>query len=345
MENQYRLYHSLLKPILLFVIVIAAFTESAGAVSKPVRLTYGSTGLGGTPYIFSSAISEAMKKGLPQGSSIMISSGGGYENLARLEKGDVEIAHQTTLSLFAGIRGEKPFTAPIKNARLLSGITPPTLNEFNFVIEKACPVDSFEDIRNKKYPLKLATRTLGVAGEVMTDHVFRAYGFSYDDVKKWGGSVVFTSSSGGYELLKDGRVEAFSASHTYPAAMMVDLCKDRGGKLKWLSIEDGKVLSKLEEEGMYKVVLPKGHYGPSFDKEIVSICGPEVIAVSANVPDDLVYTLIKAMCEGADLIRTSHPSVSDFSPENAYRWAAMFTKYVPFHPGAEKYFKEKGYIK
>jgi TRAP-type uncharacterized transport system substrate-binding protein len=93
------------------------------------------------------------------------------------------------------------------------------------------------------------------------------------------------------------------------------------------------------------VNLPRGHYGPAFDKEIVSICGPEVLAVNANVPDDIAYTMVKAICENAELIRSSHASVSSFSSENAYKWLVRFTKYVPLHPGAEKYFREKRYIK
>jgi TRAP transporter TAXI family solute receptor len=341
MRKQTRLSIPMLTGIIFFVI-LTAFVESP-AVAKPIKLTYGSTGMGSPPYIFSAAVAEAIKNGLPPGSSVMISSGEGFQNLARLESGDVEIAHQTTLTLFAGITGRKPFTSIVKNARLLSGITPPDLNEYHFVITKDCPINSFGEFLNKKYPLKLTTRTVGGVAEMMTDSVFRSYGFNYDDIKKWGGSVTFTAYSTCFELLKDGRVEAYSGNHTYPSALMTDMLRDR--KVKWFSIYDEKVLAKLEEAGMFKVNLPMGHYGPAFDKEIVSICGPEVLAVNANVPDDIAYTMVKAICENAELIRSSHASVSSFSSENAYKWLVRFTKYVPLHPGAEKYFREKRYIK
>lgn len=343
MKNQAKLGILVLMGIFIFLISVV-FIEST-AFAKTIKITYGSTGMGSPPYIFSVAVAEAIKNGLPPGSSVMISSGEGFQNLARLESGDVEIAHQTTITLFAGITGRKPFTSIIKNARLLSGITPPDLNEYHFVIEKDCPINSFSEFRSKKYPLKMTTRTVGGVAEIMTDSVFRSYGFSYDDIKKWGGSVTFTAYSTCFELLKDGRVEAYSGNHTYPSALMTDLLRDRGPKFKWFSTDDEKVLAKLEEVGMFKVILPKGHYGPAFEKEIVSICGPEVLAVNANVPDDIVYTTVKAICENAELIRKSHASVSSFSSENAYKWVVRFTKYVPLHPGAEKYFREKGYMK
>ncbi len=329
----------------IFFFAISGLLIKSTAFAKPVKLTYGSTGMGSPPYIFSAAVAEAIKNGLPPGSSVMISSGEGFQNLARLESGDVEIAHQTTITLFAGIGGRKPFTNIVKNARLLSGITPPDINEYHFVITKGCPINSFSEFPNKKYPLKLTTRTVGGVAEIMTDSVFRAYGFNYDDIKKWGGSVTFTAYSTCFELLKDGRVEAYSGNHTYPSALMTDMLRDRGPKFKWFSIDDEKVLAKLEEAGMFKVILPKGHYGAAFEKEIVSICGPEVLVVNANVPDDIVYTMVKAICENAELIRSSHASVSSFSSENAYKWLVRFTKYVPLHPGAEKYFREKRYIK
>lgn len=343
MRNKVKL--SALVLLTIFFLAMAGGLGKSTAFAKPVKMTYGSTGMGSPPYIFSAAIAEAIKKELPAGSSVMISSGEGFQNLARLESGDVEIAHQTTITLFAGIKGLKPFPNIVKNARLLSGITPPTLNEYHFVISKNCPINSFSEIRTKKYPLKLTTRTVGGVAEIMTDNVFRFYGFNYDDIKKWGGSVTFTAYSTCFELLKDGRVEAYSGNHTYPSALMTDLLRDRGGKMKWFSIDDENVLAKLEEAGMFKVVLPKGHYGPAFEKGIVSICGPEAIAVNANVPNELVYTMAKAICENAEFIRSSHASVSSFSPENAYKWLVRFTKYVPLHPGAEKYFREKGYIK
>ncbi len=317
--------------------------ESYG-LDKPIKLTFGAPGMGSAPYIFSAAVAEAIKKALPAGSSVMISSGGSFENLARLESGDIEAAHVTSIILSAGLHGRKPFNSAVKNIRILSGITPPTLNEFHFIVGKDVPVNSFNEIRDKKYPLKLVTRTVGVAGEIMTDSVFRAYGFNYDDIKKWGGTVTMAALSTGFELMKDGRVEAFGCSHTYPTALINDLIKDRGGRLKWFSIDDQSIFAKLEELGMPKVILPKGHY-TGLESEVSTICGPEIIAMNANVSNDVAYAMIKAICENSESIRASHGAVSTFTPEMAYKWALSFTKYVPLHPGVEKYFREKGYMK
>jgi uncharacterized protein len=336
---------SILLLVAVFLFVVFASEKKACASSQPLRLTFGASGMGSAPYIFGAAVVEAMKKGLPAGSSMMISSGGGYENLARLESGGIEMAHQTTITLFAGLKGDEPFKSVLKNARLLSGITPPDQNEFHFIMSKDVPINTYAEIREKKYPLNLVTRTVGVAGEIMTSSIFRLNGFSYDDIKKWGGKVIFAAYPTGFELLKDGRVEAFGCSHTYPSALMTDLLKDRGEKLKWLSVDDPSVLAKLEELGMFKAVFTKGHYGPAFDKEIVSICAPEVLVVNADVPDGVVYVAVKAMCENADLIRASHASVKSFSPENAYNWLVRFKKHIPLHPGAERYFKEMGFMK
>jgi uncharacterized protein len=65
-------------------------------------------------------------------------------------------------------------------------------------------------------------------------------------------------------------------------------------------------------------------------------------ACRSDLPDDLVYKLVKAMYsdEGLDYLGKVHPAGKGIKKENAARWAP-----IPLHPGAEKFFKEEGFLK
>ena len=64
------------------------------------------------------------------------------------------------------------------------------------------------------------------------------------------------------------------------------------------------------------------------------------VTVSAKMPDDLAYTLAKTLNDNSDRVRKIHGSLADYEPAQGYLYLG-----VPLHPGAERYYREKGYLK
>jgi TRAP-type uncharacterized transport system substrate-binding protein len=61
-----------------------------------------------------------------------------------------------------------------------------------------------------------------------------------------------------------------------------------------------------------------------------------------EMSDDLVYQMMKALYDHQKEKDAIHPQARQWSLENMFRGADYTTKYIPFHPGAIKYLKEKG---
>ena len=107
-----------------------------------------------------------------------------------------------------------------------------------------------------------------------------------------------------------------------------------------LDLEENVQKSLLSKYPYYiPVTITKQVYGLPYDVKVVGT--PNIVIVSSKLPYDLVYRMTKAFFEpaGLEMIRNSHPSARPLTLEKAAVAA------VPLHPGAEKFYREKGIIK
>ena len=94
-----------------------------------------------------------------------------------------------------------------------------------------------------------------------------------------------------------------------------------------------------EKYGMQELIIPAGIY-PGQNTNIRTIGMPAVLFVRNDAPNDLVYAMTKVVCEKAEYLSAFNKAFKEFNPENAWKNLG-----IKLHPGAEKYFKEKGYMK
>jgi hypothetical protein len=103
------------------------------------------------------------------------------------------------------------------------------------------------------------------------------------------------------------------------------------------------VLSAMTKQYGWEVrVLPKGTF-PGQDKEIPLPGTTTVLFASTAMSDELAYTITKTICEQTPKLRASHKALSKFDCSDG-KWKKEVTG-LPLHAGAEKYFKERGWLK
>ncbi len=108
-----------------------------------------------------------------------------------------------------------------------------------------------------------------------------------------------------------------------------------------MPIDEAKIKELTKKFPFYsRIVIPKGTYKGQ-EKDTPTITTMAQWVVDANVPDDVVYQLTKALWEnGAAKMAQAHAKGKDVQMKTALAGMA-----IPLHPGAEKYYKEKGVIK
>ena len=107
-----------------------------------------------------------------------------------------------------------------------------------------------------------------------------------------------------------------------------------------LPVDENIIEAVNKKYGLLKGTIPATFYNGKFGHDIVTVDASTELMVNKNVPEDLVYRMVKAICEKRDDIVIASPYWSTFTPEKAAEGLAL-----PLHPGAEKYYREMGYIK
>ena len=127
---------------------------------------------------------------------------------------------------------------------------------------------------------------------------------------------------------------------TVPASFMLDLGTSM--KLRMISVPDD-IIEKLRKvnPGFVRHVIPKATYAQyGVDEDIVTIQAATILIVHAKTPDDVVYKITKAIVEGREDFGRVTAAMKGVTAQGHVASFGM-----PYHPGAEKYYKEAGLLK
>lgn len=302
------------------------------------ELTANLTSLGGAPggvgFVVLEAMAKVVKKAYP-GINITVVKGGWVENLPRLNKGEADIA-STTIAMCGLAEARKaPFEEPMPNLRALYGTQDKLF--FFAIVKKDLPVSTISEIVKKKYPVKVGTLKQGTTTELCWRAAFESQGVTWDNIKSWGGEVVFAAWPDLVKEVQDGKLDGILAVGARKIQWAEELCMAKDMKiLKW----DKELIDTMEQKfGFDKDAIPMGTY-KGVNYNVIAPTDSGEILVSVNMPDKIVYAIVKALAENASDYAKEHVALADFKAENMAKGMKL-----PFHHGALKYYKEKGYIK
>lgn len=281
---------------------------------------------GGSWYPLGGAIAEILKKEVP-GTTASVLPGAGIINIQGTESGQTEIGFGNAVSTADAIAGREPFKAPAKNVRQLATLY---MQYFQLVVLDDSGIKTVADLKGKS----IAVQPRGNTGEQMTRELLQVYGLSYKDMAK----VSHVSYNDAVALMKDGHAQAFTLITTVPAAAILDLASAR--KIRMLTLPDDKFkdLQKINS-GYARREIAKGIY-PGVDYDVRQFGTYTHLMIRADLPDDLVYGITKALARNADSLGAVVKDVKGLTVNEM-----AFDVGVPYHPGALKFYKEAGALK
>jgi TRAP transporter TAXI family solute receptor len=282
------------------------------------------------------AMAKVMKEALPPGSTVdVLPYSGGVGNPLLLHQGKADLALCFPVESGLAIKGQAPYKEPMKEIKLLAeGFD---TYWYAFAVREDTGLKGFEDIKDKRYPLRLAILPKGSSGEWMTGKVLGAYGIDmYKDLAAWGGKVMNTSFPAAVEMMQDGQAGAFGQVCTpgHPSwtqlATMV--------KIRFLPTGEKIMDAFVKEFGFSKGAIPKGTFR-GVSENIPTLGFATNLITTDRLPEDVAYRIAKAICEHKDDLVATYKAANVFNPQKA--WAGN----IPLHTGAEKFYREAGYMK
>jgi uncharacterized protein len=296
------------------------------ASAQQTKLTYFTGPTGGSWIPIGGALKSIWEKANPN-LTIENRPGAGLINMKAIEEGKAEIGMGNMVSTVDALKGiGQGITEPYKNVCHLANIYPQVQQ---IAVRADQGIKTIADLKGKS----LGTLPRGNTTEVVASWILEAGGVTYKDLSK----VNFVSIADQANMFKDGQISASMIISTLPTGGMMDMANSR--PMTMLDITD-EVYNKLVEKnsGFSRFTIPKGTY-PGLENDVKSVQFPAHVIVSCKLPVDVVYSMAKAMTEALpDLANVN----SVFKGQTVKDFGAKVS--IPFHPGAEKYFKERGVL-
>ncbi len=326
--------------ILLIAALLTSFAFAAGSGEtggKKYSAIMGSSSLGGSWYPMASRMAGvAMKYG-----NIVVtvqSSGGGTENVRLMRQGQYNMGLCEPNVANYAYDGTGPFAKDGKydNLMFLFNMYPLPLTA---VVHKDGPIKSMADFDTKKSGKNygFSPGSPGSGDEFSWLEVFEAYG-----IKKENLNWKPLSHNERVMAFKDRILECVGFETAQPAGAIIELSAQNPIRILEIKGEDrAKILKALPWYDNY--TLPGGMYNGQTDPVETIFLGGFALA-NKDVPEDFIYKYVSSIFgPGLEEVQSVFPVAKEVNLQNALKGNANGK--IPFHPGAEKFYKEKGLIK
>ena len=316
-------------------ILAAVFVLALGA-SGAFAQTYSATvgGLGGVWYTMFTGVAELVKEKDP-GVIIRVVPGGGLIAVQKVGEGASEFGFGFPWTVADAVAGREPFKAALPDVRgAMSGFGSSYLQ---FVVDKRFGATSMDDIFMKKMPIRIAVDRVGTTDELALRRVMGFYKMTYDDLAKAGGKVSHAGYNDQATLFKDRQVDAMFQNIAVPSSSVLEA--KVGRDIMLLGFPSDVMEYMYKTYAFVKGEIPAGAYGLT-DKPLPAPESPTMMTANSKLAADVVYRVVKVVGENPDRVRKIHDSLKAFDPTNGWKDLG-----APLHPGAEKYYREKGWMK
>ena len=328
-----------MKAVLALILLLAVAAGSANAQSSPapVTLAFSTLGQGTAWYVYGATMAELLRKTLPPGSNIDVKPrAGGVGNPRLVAKNETPLGFGFTVTNRWAAEGKEAYTEKHENLRALVG----GLDTYYLVAvaTRKLGIASVREIRDKKLGVKIYTQPVGALGEFAGRQLLRAVGLSYNDVKGWGGSTQHVGYSIIVDAFRDGRADILFAVITPKHPSVSEIVTSVDVRFLGLDPETARALLPL---GYTAATMPADTF--KGQSEPVSTVGfPTVLITNKDLPEPIAYTVTKTIVENKDALVRGHAGLAEFDPRTAWQPDKVG---IPLHPGAERAYREKGWMK
>ncbi len=308
----------------IFLAIVMVFCLSAcGGGGTTTTMTMGTGGPAGTYYGYGGILGNQIKQ--DSGITVnVVSTDGSKANILGIDTGDYQLATVQSDVMAYACAGTRSFEVEGKmdSFRVIGGLYAEAVQ----LLTMDPAIKTVADLKGKK--VSIGAPGSGVYFNAMD--ILTAAGLTVEDIKPQ-----YQSFDESADALKDGKIDAAFIVAGPPTPAIQELCTTTSAGLIPI---DGAVADALMESSPYYTTfnIPANTYNGQTE-DIATVTVKATLIVSTSASEDDVYSITKAIFDNIDTITAAHAKGEELSLENA---TAGMT--APFHPGAAKYFAEKG---
>ncbi|MBN2034806.1 MAG: TAXI family TRAP transporter solute-binding subunit [Deltaproteobacteria bacterium] len=291
------------------------------------RLAIGTASTGGTWYPLGGGVANMINKYVKGYYAAAHPSGASIENIRAIVKKQDALSLSMPDTAFQAYHGLESFSG--KAVKELRGLMSTYPIDIQFFVLADSAIMTIKDLKGKK----VAVGAPGSGTEAMARYVLKVYHLTYDDINEQ-----FLSATESAQAIKDGNVDAVITTLGTPAPALMDLATQRN--IRFIDIEPG-VGEKINKDfpAYFPTTIPAGTYKGQ-DKPHHTLAWMGIFVVHQDMSETLAYDILKAVLDHKDELDKIHAQFKKINIENAVKGMP-----IPWHPGAQKFYKEKGTLK
>ncbi|MEM7226315.1 MAG: TAXI family TRAP transporter solute-binding subunit [Pseudomonadota bacterium] len=317
-------------------VTLAAGVALAGSVPATAAeqqfISIGTGGVTGVYYPTGGAICRLVNKTRKEtGIRCSVeSTGGSIYNINTIRSGELEFGVAQSDWQYHAYNGTSKFEdqGPFENLRAVFSVHPEPVT---VLARRDANIKNITDLKGKR--VNIGNPGSGTRGtwEVLEE----ALGWNRDDDLKL---VAEMKSAETAQALCDNKIDAYFWLVGHPSALTQETLSTCDAVLA--NAVDPAIDKLVEDNSYYRTAtIPAGTY-PGQDEDITTYGVGATFVTSADVPDEVVYVLVKAVFENFDDFKKLHPAFKNLKEEEMVKDSLS----APIHPGAEKYYKERGWM-
>src|SRR5882762_1743674 len=306
---------------------LAVLSAGLAVSALAENLSIATGGTGGVYYPLGGGLAEVLSKHVAGMQATAEVTGGSVDNLKLIGSGKPYIAFAMTDAAQDALKGEDKFKGNKVPVKTLAILYP---NRMHVVTIEGTGITKIADLKGKR----VSTGSPGSATEVMGFRVIEAAGLNRDkDITRERLGVAESVNA-----IKDRKIDAFFWVGGLPTAAVTDLANTPGIKIKMIDHAETVAAMNKKYGPLYiEDVIPKATYrGMDADNRQATVWN--ILVSHENLSNQTAYNIVKTIFDKRDDMIAVHKEAENFRLENQKAAASP----IPFHPGAVKYFAERG---
>jgi uncharacterized protein len=287
----------------------------------------GTGGTGGVFFPYGGGLSRVLTEKMPNAEATAEETGGSVDNMKLVASGDADIGLSTVDSAYDAIKGQGAYT----DTGPIPGCTIAVLYQ-SFVHVVALDVSGISTVADMKGK-RISVGSAGSSTEGAADRILEAAGLDPKaDITRDNLSVAESAAA-----MKDQKIDAFFWIGGLPTSAVTDLATTQNIKITFIPTADYVEPMRAKYGPVYTAfALPAGTY-TGLEQDVPGIGIGNILFVNANMSEQLVQEILTTIFDNLADVQESHPEAKKLALETAASGSS-----IPFHPGAIKFYTERG---
>jgi TRAP transporter TAXI family solute receptor len=304
--------------------IVAGFASAVAAAD--VKMVLATGGTAGTYYPFGGAMAKIWNSKIPGMNVTAQATGASVENVRLVNRGEAELAMVQSDTIDFAFNAKENFKEKLTKMSVLAVLYPEVIQ---VIVRGDSKIDSFDDLKG----MKIGVGAPGSGTEANFRQLADGYGLNKDDVK-----AQYLSFSESAEQFKDKHIDAFIVTAGIPNAAVMDIGTQHSVRI--INIADNKAATITKKYPFLSTFTIPANTYKNQTTPVKTVAVNAVLIASTDVKDDVAYGIVKSLFESQNELAAAHAKGKELNLKTASSGVS-----IPFHPGAAKYFKEKGLMK